>query len=56
MDSAGADVVAEEEPKGGQKVGKYNMRAKSYSLVYVSAARTGGEFTTGIQTPLRRAR
>lgn len=43
-------------PGWGQKVGKYNMRAKSYSLVCVSAARTGGEYTTGIQTPLRRAR
>lgn len=33
----------------GWKVVKYNVRAKSYSLVYVSAARTGGGYTTGLQ-------
>lgn len=31
------------------------MRAKSYSLVYASAARTGGDYTTRMHTPPPRA-
>lgn len=54
LDSVGLGWWQKRSP--GWKVVKYNMRAKSYSLVYVSAARTGGEYTTGIHTPLPRAR
>lgn len=53
LDSVGLRRWQEKSP--GWKVVKYNIRAKSYSLIYVSAARSGGEYTTGVNTPLPRA-